>query len=319
MTETTKEQLEEQSYIESNRWYITASKLKYFITFWPEAYKMKYIDEIPETNEKDESYFTLGTALDDLLSYWEEFFFEKYAIKEKLLKADLEEKLADKGIEFAKGTGVKELEKLFYGDKILFSQSDGNKIFGMYRELKRQPIVDMWSEYESQKEIIIEYKSLKLKGTLDRLSLEKAMIRDWKTSGQINYFEYNMDTSFGYIMSMAFYYTLVKIKFWVECEAVLDVIWSQPPFPYYGYSLDRRQLLDKLETKIKPALDALIDCIETDTWDSVYPISYTTEGKNGEIIHHHAGDPINRTKLMKSGYYDKLEGWLQEEFITPAF
>jgi len=45
-------------YIEENRGYITASKLKYFLTFWPEAYKLKYIDEV-ELVEEEKDYFTI--------------------------------------------------------------------------------------------------------------------------------------------------------------------------------------------------------------------------------------------------------------------
>lgn len=56
-----------QSYIERNRGYVTASKLKTFIKS-PEAYYLEYIKEVPLERE-DSNAFILGTAFDDHLSY----------------------------------------------------------------------------------------------------------------------------------------------------------------------------------------------------------------------------------------------------------
>jgi hypothetical protein len=42
--------------------------------------------------------------------------------------------------------------------------------------------------------------------TLDRVNLEKKLIRDWKTTGRFDTFEYNIDTTFDYVLSMAFYF-----------------------------------------------------------------------------------------------------------------
>lgn len=304
------------SYIKKNRWYITASKLKYFISFWPEAYKLKYIDEIEE-EEKEKRHFVVGTAFDDLVSYGKDFFLEKYAIKEKLLKADLKKLLKKEGKKITWNELVADLEELYYWDKILLTPTEWQQVMGMYREAMRQPLADMWSEYTVQEEITAEYKTLKVKGTLDRFSKEKKMIRDWKTSWRIDYFEYNMDTSFDYVMSMAFYFVLVKIKYNVECDVILDVLGKQPPFPYYWYRLPKERLLEKVVHKIKPWLDAMIECIENDERLNEYPIDYTTEGLYGDIIHHKKWDPINRTKLMQSWVYKYLDGGVQKGFIEP--
>jgi hypothetical protein len=45
-------------YIEENRGYITASKLKEFMRS-PEQYFLKYIKEVPSLKEKEEKHFTL--------------------------------------------------------------------------------------------------------------------------------------------------------------------------------------------------------------------------------------------------------------------
>jgi len=309
------------SYLDDNRWFITASKLKYFLSFWPEAYYLKYEKEIPSTHEWEKDYFKLGTAFDDLLSYGADEFFKKYAIKEeKLLKDDIKKKLDEKWIEYSKSAKVADLEGLYYGDdKQLISNWDWKKILWMYNEVMRQPLADAKWEYQTQEEVIVNYKNLKLKWTLDRYSKERKLIRDWKTSGNVSYFEYNLDTTFDYVLSMAYYFVLAKVRDWVECDVMLDVLWTVPPYPYYGYQLTKTQLIEKVETKIVPWLEALIECYEKCEWKSVYPISYTTEGKHWDIIHHEAWDPINRTKLMKSGFYDQIEGWLQQDFIVPSF
>jgi hypothetical protein len=73
---------------------------------------------------------------------------------------------------------------------------------------------------------------MNLRGTLDRLSLKDNMIRDWKTSGQFQNFEYNLETTFDYILSMSFYYVLVKVQYNQECDVILDVFGKNKPYPY---------------------------------------------------------------------------------------
>jgi len=302
------------SYIEKNRWYITASKLKYFLTFWPEAYKLKYIDEIPvEWEEKD--YFLVWTAFDDLVSYWEDFFNDKYYIDEWLLKADLIEKLWDE----YKNLKVDELRDVYYWDKTRLTAWQWEQILWMYREAKRQPLADLWSDYMVQEEIIAEFEWLPLKMTLDRVNLEKKLIRDWKTTGRFDTFEYNIDTTFDYVLSMAFYFVWVKVKFWESCDVVLDVLWKQKPYPYMAYKLDKNMLLEKVQNKIIPWLRALKDCMNTWIWESIYPINYYTEWRNWEIINHTAWEPISRTKLMQCDHYNLLQWGIAEWFIEPIY
>jgi len=302
------------TYIEDNRWYITASKLKYFLSYWPEAYKLKYIDEIiVEEEEKD--YFTVWNAFDDLVSYWEEKFFEKYYIDEWLLKADLIEKLW----EDYKKMSVYELRKEYYGDKIRLTIWQWEQILWMYKETKRQPLADVWSDYMVQEEIIAEFEWLPLRMKLDRLNLEKKLIRDWKTTGMFQNFEYNIETTFDYILSMAFYYVWVKVKYWESCDVILDVLWKQRPYPYMWYKLDKQKLLDSVENKIKPWLRALKECIDTWIWESVYPIHYNTQNKYGDVISHTKWEPISRTKLMESDVYQYLDWAIAKNFIEPTY
>lgn len=312
-----KENNSSREYLDKNRWFITASKLKYFLTFWPEAYYYKFVKEIIlEEEEKD--YYTVGTAFDDLLSYGEDFFTDKYYIDEWLLKDDLIKKCEEKG--FRIDGKVEDLKKRLYRDKIKLTPLQWESVLWMYKEAKRQPLVDLWNPlYMAQKDIECEFEGLKLKGTLDRLNLEEKMIRDRKTSGQFQNFEYNLETTFDYILSMAFYYTLVKVNYKIDCDVILDVFGKSKPYPYMWYKLDKVRLLSSLENKIIPWLRALKECYEKDEWKSIYPIDYVTQNRYGDVISYTKGESIARTKLMECEYYWMLEWWLAEKFITPSF
>lgn len=61
---------------------------------------------------------------------------------------------------------------------------------GIEAELKRQPLFDFFGKTENQKEIIVEWKGLKLKAKMDRLDLANKKIRDLKTSKDIEFSKY---------------------------------------------------------------------------------------------------------------------------------
>ena len=96
MSKTTGSQ---QEYLDKNRWFITASKLKYFLTYWPEAYYYKYVKEII-LEEKEKDYYLVGTAFDDLVSFREDKFFDKYYIDDGSLKEDLVKRCDELGIKY---------------------------------------------------------------------------------------------------------------------------------------------------------------------------------------------------------------------------
>lgn len=312
-----KENLSSKEYLDKNRWFVTASKLKYFLTYGPEAYYYKFVKEIIlEEEEKD--YYVVWTAFDDLLSYGEDAWWDKYYIDEGLLKDDLIAKCKERWLNT--NWSVAELRERLYGWKIRLTQLQWDQVLWMYREAKRQPLVDLWNPlYLHQKDIECEFEGMKLKGTLDRLSLEDKMIRDRKTSWQFQNFEYNIETTFDYILSMSFYYVLVKVNYKIDCDVVLDVFWKSKPYPYMWYKLDKARLLSSLENKIIPWLRALKECYEKDEWKSIYPINYVTQNRYGDPISYTKGEPIARTKLMECEYYWMLEWALADKFITPTF
>ena len=312
-----KENLSTREYLEKNRWFVTASKLKYFLTFWPEAYYYKFVKEIV-LDEEEKDYYTVWTAFDDLVSYWEDFFNDKYYIDEGLLKEELIRKCEEKG--FSTNGKVEDLKARLYWDKIKLTPLQWESVLWMYREAKRQPLVDLWNPlYFAQKDIECEFEWMKLKWTLDRLNLEEKMIRDRKTSGQFQTFEYNIETTFDYILSMSFYYVLVKVNYGIDCDVILDVFGKSKPYPYMWYKLDKARLLSSLENKIIPWLRAMKECYDKDERKSIYPIDYVTQNKYGDVISYTKGEQISRTKLMECEYYWMLEGSLADKFITPTF
>lgn len=84
------------SYIEKNRGFITASKLKTFIKS-PEAYYLQYIKEVP-TDKATSKAFLLGTAFDDALSYGAIEWNKKYFVDDGLTVTELVEKCFSMGI-----------------------------------------------------------------------------------------------------------------------------------------------------------------------------------------------------------------------------
>lgn len=246
-------------YIEANRGFVTASKLKTFIKS-PEAYFRQYVLEQP-LEEKDSKSLLIGSAFDYALSYGLEAFYQKYWIDAGLTVAEMIKELWERGVLVESKENKESLQRKLYGDmseKTRLTADDGEKVLKMLLEAKRQPLWDLESEYEVQKEVTAVYKgTLKLKGTFDRYSLEKKVIRDYKTTADLSRFETELAWRFGYEISMAFYYALAKIQLDTECDVVLDVVqncWNHPSH-VFGYPKERLDLI--LGSTIIPALDAL--------------------------------------------------------------
>lgn len=301
--------MEKQTYIQENDWYITASKLKCFLRN-PQEYYLKYIKKI-EIEEEDKRCFVVWSAFDDLVSYWEEYFLEKYYIDEWLLVDDLKTKLTEKHwetIDWKEISKMKLPELRYYHynlttDKIRLTEKEWKDIMGMYREIKRQPLADYGNEnYESQKVIVCNYKNLKLKGKLDRFDLKGKTIRDWKTTWRFDNFEYDMEETFDYVMSMAFYFVLAKIEYWIDCDVILDVVHKNAPYQFVAYRLDKQTLLQKTVSKIKPWLEALIKAYEEDKWEAIDPLSWI---------------PIPRMEATRSPYYQYMDCSIQQDFMSP--
>lgn len=96
------------------------------------------------------------------------------------------------------------------------------------------------------------------------------IIRDFKTTDSIEKMKkelmYDWETRFGYVFSMAFYYTLVYIRYGIESRVVIDVIEKTSPYISDIIELPLSWLRKKLETTIIPTLDLYIKCKESNDW-----------------------------------------------------
>lgn len=252
------------SYKQQNLGCITASKLKTFIKS-PEAYYLEYIKEV-EIEREDKKAFIIGTAFDDFLSYWPIFFHEKYYVDHGYTISELTEKLLEQWKELTGKEKKDELLKCFYWDvenKVKLTKADFENIEKMVWEASRQPLWDITGEYEHQVVIECLYRGkMKLRGRLDRLSLEKKLIRDYKTTANLKNFSFDLSSKFGYETSMAFYHILVKIVHWVDCDVILDVVqsWGKHQSEVFCYQKERMER-EASETII-PALDRVLALTE---------------------------------------------------------
>lgn len=242
-------------YIEENRDFVTASKLKTFIKS-PEQFFLQYIKEVEPLDKREKKHFILGEALDDLISYGENTFYKKYYFDEGLLKADLEEKLFNMWVE-TKGLKVDEMKEVYYGDtstKIRLTAWDKEVVLWCYNELKRQPLFNINWWYTAQQTFTCKYKNLKLKWTLDRY--KKDEIRDTKSTADINKFIWTWK-DLGYDVSMSFYWILVWKATGDKSKLLLDVVQKTFPHPSRIYEIPQGDIVQTVETTIIPALDTL--------------------------------------------------------------
>lgn len=252
------------SYIEKNRGRITASKLKTFIKS-PEAYYLQYIKEV-QTEDEPSRALILGTAFDDFLTYGPVEFNKKYFLDEGLTVAGLVEKCFERGLAPTGKEKKEELLFMAYGDvskKIRLTEEEGNKVRGMMAEGVRQPLWDIHGAYDKQKTIEGMYKGkLKLGGTLDRFSKDRGLIRDYKTTGNLKNFSFELASKFGYEISMAFYFALAKMVEGVECDIYLDVVQSSGVYQSEVFCYTKEKMNMVLVETIFPALDKLFEMTE---------------------------------------------------------
>jgi len=114
-----------------------------------------------------------------------------------------------------------------------------------------------------QYHIEAKYKWLTISGTLDRYNKEKKLIRDWKTSWNIENIEWDIENTFDYVTSMSFYYVLWYLNDWFESDVLLDIVSKNWPYTSMIYRLTTEKLRKKMNNYIKPELEKLSQCLET--------------------------------------------------------
>lgn len=294
-------------YIEDNRWFITWSKMKLFFNS-SEAYFKVYVQEIDTSFVKESDAFAKWTMIDKYILTKDEFN-ESYAMP-IWLKKDLIEECRKRNIPVDSKDWVKELQAKLFWNKEVITDWEKEMLEWIEREVKRQPLFDYYWQYECQKEIIAEYRWMKLKWKLDRFSLDKKLIRDLKSTWDVKFnkrkwmtvFEDSLiqNDEYMYWFQMARYRILVKVKYWIECDCIIDAVnktWNYASESYLYHKDTIRKIANEI---VFPILDKLIDAHESNDFTD---------------------NQVTREQLLDNRYYPVLEWWIQKEFkvIEPAF
>lgn len=297
-------------YVEDNRGYITASKIKLFMKS-KEAYKKVYVDEVDTSFLKESKSLENGTIVDSYILTPEQFRLD-YAILEGTKKDDLIRQCLEQNIPVEKSDKVEDLKAKLVGNKQVLTDWEVEMVKGIEAELKRQPLFDFLGKTENQKEIIVEYKGFKLKAKMDRLDLENKKIRDLKTSKDIEYrpmidmsqMEYSLTISdeYQYGFQLSFYAVLCYIQYGEWFDGILDCVKTSGNYAYEAYFYHKDTLKRIASSILFPALDELIACHQS--WDF------------GE-----AEERKTRGELLNERYYPILDSAIQKDFriIEPAF
>lgn len=264
------------NYLEKNRGFITASKIKLFLDS-PEMYKAVYVDEVDTSNIKIPETIEDGKMVDEYLLS-PEVFHQNYFLPEgKMLKADYITALMDAGIGFDPKETVEQLKTKLVGDKTVVTPAKTDMLKGILNEVSRQPL---WSwkpgdkEYQHQVDLVMEYRGEKIKGTLDRLYLDEekgeAIIRDLKTSSSLWYNTYAKTTQFvkdlsttdpfHYKLQMAMYVKLIQSTYPTinKIKVIIDAVATKDPYYYEAIEYDIDELV-AYWSQIESVLDTMID------------------------------------------------------------
>lgn len=256
-------------YREKNKWFITASKLKLFLDS-PLIYKAVYIDEVDLSEIKKSSAIELWAMIDKYLLTPMEFD-DEYCFPVWSLKADLIEHCKSNWITLQWNEKVDDLKALIYWEKKVLTDAQADVVRWIADEVLRQPLWDVQTNYEKQKELTGKYNGLDIKWTLDRFYIDwdKAIIRDLKSTSQMYYNNYSGNTQFyadlstrdpfHYKLQMWLYVWLVKQNYpdVKSIDVIIDAVWTSDPYFYQAIKLDTKELEDLWETLIIPLLEAI--------------------------------------------------------------
>lgn len=296
-------------YIVKNRWYHTCSKHKLYMQS-KEAYKKVYIDEVDISFLSESTSLRKWDMLDKFILTPDKFDSEYSIPAGKWTISDLKDECLKRNIPIDPKDKKEDLESKLYWNTEVITKTEYQMLLSMDSELKRQPLFDYNWEYQKQVELIVEYNGIKLKWSIDRLSVEKWLIRDLKTTSDMQYNPWNSKTYFEdkltqndqyeYWLQLAWYFMLVYIHSWKECTWIIDAVSSTWNYAYEAYSYSPKVLKQIMVTKLFPTLDQFI--IDT---------------KNNTFV----DDVLERGPIINNRYYPILDSAIQKEFveIIPAF
>ena len=220
-------------YKEKNKQFLTSSKLKAFEECQL-GYKLKYVDFVPEP-EIERDYFILGTALDDRLTYGENWYGERYITvdrraknidaeiercrgkieKAKLnLKKDGERSKVGLDNEFRANQRIVDLKIL--ATKIQLTSKWSETIDNMYGEFMANP---MFNDKPTKRVFFHEFGGFVLKIELDDIDLDEVIIKDIKSAANVLKFDPER-----YVMQMAIYQWVVKENLDERFRVQLEIV-----------------------------------------------------------------------------------------------
>jgi len=173
-------------YVEKNKHFITSSKLKDFEKCQL-TYKLKHVDLIPDPTEKEADYFIVGRALDDLLTYGQDYYQSTYE------------------------TVARRNEK---AQKVQLTNTMSKLIDQMHHEFKNQTV---FAPNPKKKVFFHEVAGFILKAEMD--DYENGIIRDIKTTANILTFDPK-----DYELQMSFYHWLVEENTGMRPRVFLEVV-----------------------------------------------------------------------------------------------
>lgn len=286
---------QKNEYIIRNRGFVTASMMKSFEKS-TEAFFKQYICEI-EPNKKQTKSLAFWTLVDDYVSYWEDKFYEMYYVDRWYKKEDLVVMCQDKWLDT---TGVvKVLETRLFEWKSKISVAEFEKFEWVIWEWKRQPLFNYEWNYETQKELIVDYKWLKLKATLDRVDWEKWLLRDMKTTNNVQKFNFQI-LDYWYDFSMSFYNIMCELEYKKSFTVILDACQTTFPYPSSSIVIPPETMVNIWKGRIIPLLIKLSWYMER--WEKTKDPNIWLEEEE------------NREMLYWLDMYSHLESSIQKEF-----
>lgn len=207
-------------YLAKNKQFVTAHKLKEFKRC-EHCYYLKYIEEIPDPtlSESDNEALLIGSALDYRLTNGEQKYSDNYEV-------------------VSRRTGKSNKSEL--------TNRQGELIDQMYREFKEQPVFD---KDVNKKVFVVNFSGLILKAEIDNFNFTQKLIRDFKTTANIETFKPEY-----YTFQMAFYSWITEERTGDKFECILDVM---DKYSYFSRSASWKFTLSTLQSELSNIIQLL--------------------------------------------------------------
>lgn len=212
-------------YVEKNKQFITASKIKAFEQD-PYSYKLKYIDLVPDPTEEPD-YFIVGQAFDDMLTSPDEFEAKYSVVSRRMGKSD----------------------------KIELTTTQNKTLQAMANEFFAQK---MFKQKPKKKVFVLEYKGFLLKAELDDYDKENRTIRDVKTISSVHRIEPE-----AYLLQACFYEWLAEERTGQRHDVVFQYV-DKSPIPRSHAVHYQKITLASYRQHMWRRLDELIEAHEMD-------------------------------------------------------